>query len=255
MKNRKKAMTESVVATERIRILVVDDAADTRLLLNLRLQREGYEVLTAGSGAEAFEVIEKEGLPHLVLLDIMMPGMDGFAVASELRRMGDISIIFLSALSDTDTKVEGLNRFAEDYVTKPFDFSELSARIRRVLLRVATDINADPEQVVDERLRVNFAQQYAVVDNLQITLTPTENRLLHILFNNRGRVLSPGFLLAKAWDPVRRGTVESLWVHMRRLRSKIEPDADNPRYVVTVRGQGYCLPQRINTANGVENSI
>jgi DNA-binding response OmpR family regulator len=248
-------MTESVVASEKIRILVVDDAADTRLLLNLRLQREGYEVLTAGSGAEALEVIQKEGLPHLVLLDIMMPGMDGFAVAAELRRMGDISIIFLSALSDTDTKVEGLNRFAEDYVTKPFDFSELSARIRRVLLRIATDVNADPEQVVDERLRVNFAQQYAVVDDIQITLTPTENRLLHILFNNRGRVLSPGFLLAKAWDPVRRGTVESLWVHMRRLRSKIEPDSDNPRYVVTVRGQGYCLPQRIHTINGIENTI
>lgn len=243
-------MTDSVVALERTRILVVDDAADTRLLLNLRLQREGYEVFTASSGAEALEVIQKEGLPHLVLLDIMMPGMDGFAVASELRRMGDISIIFLSALSDVDTKVEGLNRFAEDYVTKPFDFSELSARIRRVLLRVATDQNADPEQVVDERLRVNFAQQYAIMDDVQITLTPTENRLLHILFNNRGRVLSPGFLLAKAWDPVRRGTVESLWVHMRRLRSKIEPDADNPRYVVTVRGQGYCLPQRINTPNG-----
>jgi DNA-binding response OmpR family regulator len=243
-------MTDSVAVIERTRILVVDDAADTRLLLNLRLQREGYDVFTASSGAEALEVIQKEGLPHLVLLDIMMPGMDGFAVASELRRMGDISIIFLSALSDTDTKVEGLNRFAEDYVTKPFDFSELSARIRRVLLRVATDQNADPEQVIDERLRVNFAQQYAIMDSVQITLTPTENRLLHILFNNRGRVLSPGFLLAKAWDPVRRGTVESLWVHMRRLRSKIEPDADNPRYVVTVRGQGYCLPQRINTPNG-----
>ncbi|MBX3002033.1 MAG: response regulator transcription factor [Caldilineaceae bacterium] len=248
-------MTDSVVAIEKTRILVVDDAADTRLLLNLRLQREGYEVFTASSGAEALEVIQKEGLPHLVLLDIMMPGMDGFAVATELRRMGDISIIFLSALSDVDTKVEGLNRFAEDYVTKPFDFSELSARIRRVLLRVATDQNADPEQMVDERLRVNFAQQYAIMDDLQITLTPTENRLLHILFNNRGRVLSPGFLLAKAWDPVRRGTVESLWVHMRRLRSKIEPDADNPRYVVTVRGQGYCLPQRINTPNGDISTI
>ena len=248
-------MIETVVAAEKTRILVVDDAADTRLLLNLRLQREGYEVFTASSGAEALEVIQKEGLPHLVLLDIMMPGMDGFAVATELRRMGDISIIFLSALSDTDTKVEGLNRFAEDYVTKPFDFSELSARIRRVLLRVATDHNADPEQTVDEHLRVNFAQQYAMLDNQQITLTPTENRLLHILFNNRGRVLSPGFLLAKAWDPVRRGTVESLWVHMRRLRSKIEPDPDNPRYVITVRGQGYCLPQRINTPDGFETTI
>lgn len=248
-------MNEVPVVPEKTRILVVDDAADTRLLLNLRLQREGYEVFTASSGAEALEMIQKEGLPHLVLLDIMMPGMDGFAVASELRRMGDISIIFLSALSDTDTKVEGLNRFAEDYVTKPFDFTELSARIRRVLLRVATDQNADPEQAIDDRLAVNFAQQYAILDDQQITLTPTENRLIHILFNNRGRVLSPGFLLAKAWDPVRRGTVESLWVHMRRLRSKIEPDPDNPRYVVTVRGQGYCLPQRINTPEGEENQI
>jgi len=248
-------MNEVPIVPEKTRILVVDDAADTRLLLNLRLQREGYEVFTASSGTEALEIIQKEGLPHLVLLDIMMPGMDGFAVASELRRMGDISIIFLSALSDTDTKVEGLNRFAEDYVTKPFDFTELSARIRRVLLRVATDQNADPEQAIDDRLAINFAQQYAILDGNQITLTPTENRLVHILFNNRGRVLSPGFLLAKAWDPVRRGTVESLWVHMRRLRSKIEPDADNPRYIVTVRGQGYCLPQRINTPDGEENQM
>lgn len=121
------------------RILVVDDAADTRLMLNLRLQREGYTVFTANNGTEALEVVQHEGLPNLVVLDIMMPGMDGFAVANELRRMGDIPIIFLSALSDTDTKVEGLNRFAEDYITKPFAFSELLARIRRVLLRVASN--------------------------------------------------------------------------------------------------------------------
>lgn len=226
------------------RILVVDDAADTRLMLNLRLQREGYTVFTANSGTEAMEVVHHEGLPNLVVLDIMMPGMDGFAVANELRRMGDIPIIFLSALSDTDTKVEGLNRYAEDYITKPFAFSELLARIRRVLLRVASDQMIDPELIIDDMLRINFAQQYAIVNDQQITLTPTENRLLHILYNNRGRVLSPGFLLAKAWDPVRKGTVESLWVHVRRLRSKIEPDPENPRYVVTVRGQGYCLPQR-----------
>ncbi|MBV7329058.1 response regulator transcription factor [Chloroflexi bacterium TSY] len=197
------------------RILVVDDAADTRLMLNLRLQREGYTVFTANNGTEALEVVQHEGLPNLVVLDIMMPGMDGFAVANELRRMGDIPIIFLSALSDTDTKVEGLNRFAEDYITKPFAFSELLARIRRVLLRVASDQLIDPEMIVDDYLKINFAQQYAVADSEQITLTPTENRLLHILYSNRGRVLSSGFLLAKAWDPVRRGTVESLWVHVR----------------------------------------
>ncbi|MEM7534970.1 MAG: response regulator transcription factor [Chloroflexota bacterium] len=232
------------------RILVVDDAADTRLMLNLRLQREGYIVTTANGGDEALDIVQKEGLPHLVVLDIMMPGKDGFEVANELRRMGDIPIIFLSALSDTDTKVEGLNRYAEDYITKPFAFSELLARVRRVLLRVASDHIVDPEITIDEKLRINFAQQYAVMlgedTETKITLTPTETRLMHILYNNRGRVLSPGFLLAKAWDPVRKGTVESLWVHVRRLRSKIEPDPNNPRYVVTVRGQGYCLPQRDN---------
>ncbi len=248
-------MSEVPVVPEKTRILVVDADTGTRQQLSDGLQGAGYEVSSASSGAEALETIQKEGLPHLVLMDVVMPGMDGFAIASELRRMGDISIIFLSAKSDTATKVEALNRFAEDYVTKPFDLAELSARIRRVLLRVATDRNADPEQPIDSRLSVNFAQQYAILDGEQITLTPTENRLVNILFNNRGRVLSPSFLLAKAWDPIRRGTVESLWVHMRRLRSKIEPDADSPRYVVTVRGQGYCLPQRINTPDGEENQM
>ena len=237
-------MTEHQFDTGSQRILVVEDAADTRLLLTLRLQREGYQVLTASNGAEALDMVQSTGLPHLVLLDIMMPGMDGFAVANELRRMGDIPIIFLTALSDTETKVSGLLRYAEDYITKPFVFPELSARVRRVLLRVAGTKKADPEHIIDERLRINFSQQYAMLDGKQITLTPTENRLLHILFTNRGRVLSPGYLLAKAWDPTKAGTVESLWVHMRRLRSKIEPDpdADTFRYVVTVRGQGYCLP-------------
>lgn len=237
-------MSEHQFGDETKRILVVDDAADTRLLLSLRLQREGYQVLTANGGEEALALVQSTGLPHLVLLDIMMPSMDGFAVADELRRMGDIPIIFLTALSDSETKVDGLTRYAEDYVTKPFVFPELSARVRRVLLRVANTTKADPEQVIDDRLRINFAQQYAVLDGQQITLTPTENRLLHILMTNRGRVLSPGFLLAKAWDPTKAGTVESLWVHMRRLRNKIEPDPDGNsyRYVVTVRGQGYCLP-------------
>ena len=228
----------------RATILVVDDAADTRLMLSLRLQREGYIVWAAGSGQEAIEIVNKEGLPDLAVLDIMMPGMDGFALADELRQAGEIPIIFLSALSDTNTKVEGLNRYAEDYVTKPFAFSELLARIRRVLMRVAPERSLEPELAIDDRLRVNFTQQYAVMDDRQIPLTPTENRILSILYHNRGRVLSPGFLLSKVWDPTRRGTVESLWVHVRRLRSKIEPDPDNPRYVLTVRGQGYCLPQR-----------
>lgn len=226
------------------RLLVVDDDVDTRTMLTLRLEREGFVVLPAGSGAAALEVVRNEGIPSLVLLDIMLPDMDGFAVAEELRTLGAMPVIFLSALSDTDRKVEGISRYAEDYVTKPFAFSELLARIQRVIARAASDPQADPEQVIDERLRINFAQNYAVLDDKQITLTPTEVRLLNILYSNRGRVLSAGFLLAKAWEPVHRGTVESLWVHIRRLRNKVEPDPEHPRYVVTVRGQGYCLPQR-----------
>ena len=226
------------------RILVVDDAADTRLTLSLRLQREGFLVSTAKSASDAFKVLESEGLPHLVLLDIMMPGIDGFTFAREIRGLGDVPIIFLSAVTDTETKVEGITQFAEDYVTKPFEFGELSARIRRVLARSAPEQNSDPEITVDDSLRVNFAQQYAVVCSEQVALTPTENRILRTLFSNRGRVVSSSSLLSKAWDPVRQGTIESLWVHIRRLRAKIEADPDNPRYVVTVRGRGYCLPRQ-----------
>ena len=171
------------------RILVVDDAADTRLILNLRLQREGYTVSTAESGAAALEIIKREGLPDLVLLDIMMPDMDGFAVAAELHRMGDIPIIFLSALSDVDTKVEGLTLYAEDYVTKPFAVAELLARIRRILLRTGAGRGHEPELLIDDHLRINFAKQYATLDQQQVSLTPTENRILNILYNNRGRVL------------------------------------------------------------------
>ncbi len=229
---------------ERKRIFVVDDAADIRLMLTLRLQREGYDVMAAASGAEVVELAQKEGLPHLVLLDIMLPDMDGFGVAAELRRLGSVPIIFLSALTDVDTKVEGLTRYAEDYVTKPFAFPELLARVRRILMRTTADAAANPEIEVDERLHINFVQQYVVLDDEQIPLTPTETRILQTLHQHRGRVLSPSYLLSKVWDPVRKGSVESLWVHIRRLRSKIEADPENPHYVVTVRGRGYCLPQR-----------
>ncbi|OUC07211.1 hypothetical protein RY27_16235 [Litorilinea aerophila] len=223
------------------RILVVDDAAETRLMLELRFKREGYTVMVAKSGEEALDLVRREGLPSLAVLDILMPGMDGFAVAEALHSMGDVPIIFLSALSDTSSKVEALSRYAEDYLTKPFAFSELLARVRRVLARKSTALLTDTESVIDEQLQVNFAQQYAVLQGRKVPLTPIENRLLRILYYHRGRVLSPGFLMAKAWDPLQKGTVGSLWVHIRRLRSKIEPDPNNPVYLITVRGQGYCL--------------
>lgn len=224
------------------RILIVDDAADTRLMLNIRLQREGFTVMSASSGSDALDVVQREGLPHLALLDVVIPDMNGFEVAQQLRQIGDVPIIFVSAVSDTDTKVEGLTHYAEDYITKPFAFPELLARMRRVLMRNRSDTVIVNEVRIDCRLCVNFAQHYASIEDRQIVLTPTETKLLQILYHNRGRVLSAGFLLAKAWEPLRNGTIESLWVHIRRLRSKIEPNPNHPMYIVTVRGQGYCLP-------------
>lgn len=228
-------------ATDPKRILVVDDAPDARLMLTLSLQREGYAVQSASTGAEAIEIVRKQGKPNLVVLDVMLPDMDGFTTAAELNKLGAVPIIFLSALTDTETVVAGLNQYAEDYITKPFALPEFIARVRRVLMRIEPSPMSDPETSIDDGLRVNFAQHYAVVNNKHVKLTPTEARLLQILHCNRSRVLSTDYLLAKAWAP-QRGTVESLWVHIRRLRSKIEADPDEPQYVLTVRGQGYCLP-------------
>lgn len=231
----------------RQRILVVDDEADTRLLLTLRLQHAGYRVEVAGSGGEALAFVQQAGLPQLALLNMLLPDMDGFGLAAALQHLGAVPIIFLSAQADTQTKVEALTRYAEDYVTKPFDFAELLVRIHRVLARVAVA----SEAVIDEHLRLNFARQYAVVDHIQIRLTPLETRLLQLFSTYRGRVLSPAFLLANAWPPGRPGTIPSLWAHIRSLRRKLEPDPAQPRYLITVQEQGYLLPTLIPPSHDV----
>jgi DNA-binding response OmpR family regulator len=228
------------------RVLVVDDAIEMRQLLNLHLQRAGFVVLTAASGQEALTLARQQGLPHLAMVDIVMPEVDGFAVADELRRLGKVPIIFLSALSDTATKVEGFRRCAEDYITKPFTWAEVLARIQRVLLRNEPDAGPSQEVTIDRHLAVNFDQHYAVLDQHRIPLTPTEGRLLHTLYTSRGQVLSPGALLARAWGTGRQGTRHALWVHLRRLRTKLEPTPSQPRYIVTVRGRGYYLPPPVN---------
>jgi DNA-binding response OmpR family regulator len=237
------------------RILVVDDTKDARQLLLLRLQREGYSVITASRAAEALELVREQGLPHLAIVDILMPGMDGLELANHLRRMGDLPIIFLSALSDPEVKADALNRYAEDYVTKPFHFAELLARVRRILLRTSADQkSANLEETIDEHLRVNFSQQYIITNGERIALTPIENRILHVLYTNRGRVIPPDVLLSKVWSLDQKGTMDSLWVHIRRLRDKIEPDPDHPRYVITMRRQGYCL-LRLDQMGPVESLL
>jgi DNA-binding response OmpR family regulator len=198
--------------------------------------------MAASSGEEAVEIVHQQGLPHLAIVDMILPGMDGFAVANEMRRIGNIPIVFLSALADADTKVKALTGYAEDYITKPFSFAEFLARIRRILLRSGSDNALQTEAAIDSRLWINFYQHYAVLDGQRIHLTPIESRLMQVLYTHRGRVLSPSALLARAWDPMQQGTLHSLWVHIRRLRAKLEPDTKRPHYIVTARGRGYYLP-------------
>lgn len=223
------------------RILIVDDEAHTRILLKLRLQREGYSVDEASSGQEALALVNQSGLPQLAILNLLLPDLDGFAVAAALRGLGDVLIIFLSALSDTHPKVRAFRRYAEDYVTKPFVFADLLARIRRVMLRTSADTAPAAEAVLDESLQINFTQHYLLVNQVPIKLTPLETQLLRLLYSDRGRVLSSDFLRANAWPPQRTVTKQALWGHIRRLRQKLEPDPTHPRYLITIRRQGYCL--------------
>jgi DNA-binding response OmpR family regulator len=222
-------------------ILVVDDARATQRRIALQLQRAGFTVVTADSGPRALEWVRRSGLPRLVLLDVGMAGMNGFAVADALRAMGDVPIIFLSPLADAAALGEDAARYAGDYLLKPFADGELLDSIQRALTRSELPPMADLEAVVDAGLRINFAQQYIVTGGERVALTPTETRLLHLLYCHRGRVVSPGYLMSKAWDARQKGTLGSLWVHIRRLRNKLEAVPDFPRYLLTVRGQGYML--------------
>jgi DNA-binding response OmpR family regulator len=223
------------------RILVVDDACGTRQMIALQLERAGYTTLTASSGVQALELVRRQGLPRLALLDLSLPGMSGLALADALRVMGDLPIVLLSPLSYVTTLAEGMAYHAEDYLIKPFTFGELQACIERVLARAEVPPMDDLESVIDSYLRVNFVQQYLMAGERQVALTPTETRLLHLLYCHRGRVVSPGYLMSKAWDVEQQGTLGSLWVHIRRLRNKLEVQPDSPRYLLTVRGQGYTL--------------
>ena len=205
-------------------------------MLSLRLQREGYIILTAGSGQEAIELVNKDGLPDLAVLDIMMPGMDGFVVADELRQMGEIPIIFLSALSDTNTKVEGLNRYAEDYVTKPFAFSELLARVNAIARRPPLREKETVLKVGD--LEMDLIARTVKRRGAAIDLQPREFRLLEVLMRNRGRVVTRTMLLERVWDFHFDPKTTVVETHISRLRAKVDRPYD-VELIHTVRGTGY----------------
>ena len=221
------------------RILTVEDDERIRTAVKLALEDEGWEVEEADSGEEALNAFTRKPA-DVVLIDIMLPGIDGFDVCRSIRRVSDVPIVMVTARADTHDVVAGLEAGADDYLTKPFAPKELSARIRALLRRARTS-EPDAPQMVFGDLEVIPDEGVVRVDGDEVHLTKTEFRLLVELAANPGRVFSREVLLERVWGYGYFGDGRLVDVHVRRLRTKIEPDAANPRYVVTVRGLGYKL--------------
>ena len=236
----------------RYRILIVDDDAMAREILKRILEHAGYEVMTAGSGPEALRKLH-EGIPHLVVVDLMMPEMDGFELCRRIKSHLDVPIVILSAVAAIESKVEGLQMYAEDYIVKPFEKEELVARVQQVLRRYGESAGVEqPEVVIDQELQINFVQHWARVKGQQVTLTPTESKLLFLLVRNAGRVVTNETLLAKAWAGDEEAYEEGLRVHISRLRSKIESNPSKPVYIQTKRGVGYRFSAKVDYPAGQE---
>lgn len=221
------------------RILVVDDEPRMRRFVRMNLDLEGYEVTEAENGLVALEKV-RDQMPDLVLLDVMMPTMDGFETLALLREFSNVPVIMLTVKGDEDDRVRGLDLGADDYITKPFSPRELSSRIRAVLRRVevAKPNFAEP-LVIDEDLAIDFTRREVIVRGERIKLRPTEYRLLAHLVENAGWIVPQETLLAKVWGPEYRDDNQLLRLYITYLRKKIEPDPANPRYIFTERGVGY----------------
>jgi two-component system response regulator RegX3 len=220
------------------RVLVVEDEESFSDALSYMLRREGYEVDVAASGPDALTSFERSGA-DLVLLDLMLPGLSGTEVCRELRSRSHVPIIMVTARDSEVDKVVGLELGADDYVTKPFSSRELVARIRAVLRR-----GAEPEELLTSTVeagpvRMDVERHVVSVDGAQIPMPLKEFDLLELLLRNAGRVLTRGQLIDRVWGADYVGDTKTLDVHVKRLRSKIEPDPASPKYLVTVRGLGY----------------
>jgi len=221
------------------RILLVDDDPSLLVVLAEQLRDDGYEVATARDGQEALRRLEA-GWPDLILLDLMMPRVDGLAFARHIKAEADLPIIVLSAIDTADSKARLLDEVAEDYVAKPFHYPELRARIQRVLRRLGDRI---PRQLVvlGPDLTLDLYRRAATVAGKEVRLTPTESRLLQALVAHLGEIVATETLLSRGWAETEEAEPSYVWVSMRRLRQKIEVSPDRPNYLLTVRGAGYRL--------------
>ena len=248
----------------RQKILVADDEASIRRILETRLKMVGYDVVTAEDGEEAVEVFNKTN-PDLVVLDVMMPKMDGYGVTREIRRTSDVPIIILTALGDVSERITGLELGAYDYVIKPFSPKELEARVKAVLRRtISKDViipasstgtaasgsgssKGNKNVITTGAIKIDTARRQVYRKNERIRLTGMEFSLLELLVNNSGQAYSRNEILQHVWSYPADHRIDTrvVDVHISRLRSKLETDPTNPELILTARGIGYMF-QRIN---------
>jgi DNA-binding response OmpR family regulator len=233
------------------KVMVVEDDVNISKLISDYLSTHGYDVAAFLDGPDAIDYVKQEGLPHIALVDLALPTMHGFELSNKLKSMGDVPIIFVTSTSDTDTIVQGLKRYADDFIVKPFDLRELEARVQTVLSRMPSlDYASQPIIRVDDHLSIDFAHNRITIAGKHHSLTPTESILLHVLLRNAGRVVENRLLIARVW-PSEDVYEDTLRVHMHRLRRKLESDSHHPHYIRTERGIGYMFtvrPQEAQTA-------
>ncbi len=223
-----------------MRVLVVDDDPPSVKMISFLLREEGYDVVSADNGVTALELIDREP-PDLVILDVMMPHLDGFEVCRRMRQKVDVPIIFLSAKGETVDKVTGLQLGADDYLAKPFEPAELLARVKAVLRRAEAFVGKGikSQLTVGDLTLDPVTNQAIFADGRKVDLTPIEFKLLYCLMRNAGRILSHDLLLSAVWGYDYEGYSNQIAVYIRRLRMKIEKKPDHPKMLTTVRGLGY----------------
>lgn len=220
-------------------LLVVDDDPTITRSLKVNLEADGFDVVTAATGREALDLMERK-LPDLLIVDLILPDMHGFDLSKKVKSYLDVPIIMLTAVDSENSKVSGLGAYAEDYIVKPFSYRELLARIGRVLKRAQHLLPKEQVMVVDRDLSLNFARHVALLHNREIPLTPVESRILSVLAINANRVVTRERLMDAAW-PDGEGDPNRLWVNISRLRNKLEDGSSQPKRLVTERGLGYKL--------------
>lgn len=227
-------------------ILICDDEKDIVNALKIYLNDTNYQLFEAYTGKEALEIVGKENI-HLILLDIMMPEMDGITAMAKIREFSNVPIILLTAKSEDTDKVLGLNVGADDYVTKPFNPVELLARVKSQLRRYTQlgGANVTPEVLMIGGIALNDKTKIVTVDGEKISLTPKEYDILKLFMENPGRVMSPKEIYRQVWKEAPFGTDNTVAVHIRHLREKIEINPTEPRYLKVVFGQGYKLEEGV----------